>query len=463
MTATLQITDGTTTVDLNGTNSTGAAAFKDYVPRPPAKDRLSEGVTETARVRCRDTSVANVLATIRLLEKLLEDAAIYAETKRGVPVYVKFKPEGSEAQQRSQILAGELDYDKAALDYAWQVKSTPVAWVDVMWTRVSYWEADSETQVALLNGSVGGKTTNALALYNHDDATTGHDNYAEIAAADVIGSVPAACRLEITNTFATGNATKYYAALGAYADVGTLVHILEGEDATLVGGSDADEATCSGTGGAGGIGQYAGITGITAAEVRAAIWAISAAQAVAMAGQFFRVFARFKTLPAATITVRLGTYLTGDTTLLYASEPRLLSASQYLQEIGTIHLPPWLKSLAGSAAFDLALCAKKPGGSGTLDLDFIALLPCDSFRTLSAVALGAPQNDVVKDDGIIGETWQETSGAKTGRWVGYGDPLMLVPGRKQRIYLFAVKSDGTAEILRTQTLKVYYRPRKLTL
>ncbi len=305
MAATLQISDGVTTVDLNGANSTGAAAFKDYTPK--AKGQSTEpGITESARVRFRDTTVANVLAEMRVLELLLEQAQEYALTQRGVPVYLKFKSEGSETLYRSQILAGELDYDKATLGYTWQVKSSPVLLADVMWTRVPFWEADVEVQVSLLNGSVEAKTTNALVLYNHDDATAGHDCYAEIAAADVVGTLPANCRVQLTNTYATAVGMNYYLALGAYADVATLTHILEGESATLIGGANADEATCSGTGGTAGVGQYAGITGITAADVRAATWTIGAAQAIAMAGQFFQVFARFKTLPAGVILTLAG-------------------------------------------------------------------------------------------------------------------------------------------------------------
>ena len=59
------------------------------------------------------------------------------------------------------------------------------------------------------------------------------------------------------------------------------------------------------------------------------------------------------------------------------------------------------------------------------------------------------------------------SGAGTGRFGWYvprGAPVMLWPGRAQRLYFLQHSSElNVAEIARTMSVRIYHRPRRLTL
>jgi hypothetical protein len=452
--STLQVTDGTVTVDLNGTNSSGRAAFKDYVFRPPEKDE--EEITESARVRFWDTSLANVLTTIRKLETLLSQAEEWTKYRRGTRVYVKGRADSTSDLYRALISSGRVEYDKEAFGAQLQAHTF---WVDVEWTR-GLWEADTEIELALLNGSIGAKQTGGITIYNHDDADSGHDDWVAIDDADVTGVVPAPVRLELTDTYASDQTFTLYLAHSAYLNYANFLHVLEGESGTAgagVTGTPTANATCSG-------GNYMALSWAASSEITLVAWALTAAQIQACAGRWFRVLARFKTLPAASLTTRLAMSLPSALPLLSVSPERVLSTSDYLQDLGALRIPPWLPGESSCGALDLKLLATKTSG-GSLDLDFLALLPADALRCLrTAGSTGAVNTDKVIDDGMLGLSYiQSAGGTKTAQLSTYGAPILLVPGRDQRLYVLAANQSGGSEILRTHSVRAYFRPRRLTL
>ena len=88
--------------------------------------------------------------------------------------------------------------------------------------------------------------TSGITIYNHDDSGTNHDNYVQIAAADVGGSLPAPVKVELTNN--TGGSLNYkqiWLANNAFCDPANFPHILEGEAFVAGGGTTASNADSS--------------------------------------------------------------------------------------------------------------------------------------------------------------------------------------------------------------------------
>jgi hypothetical protein len=70
------------------------------------------------------------------------------------------------------------------------------------------------------------------------------------------------------------------------------------------------------------------------------------------------------------------------------------------------------------------------------------------------------------DDGVNEDAYIDNGAGddKAGILIGYGNPIGLYPGKKQRLYFLMHSSTGdTAEILRIISVKLYYHPRRKTL
>jgi hypothetical protein len=456
----LHISDGTTMVDLG-------AGLLQYAPETGA-DSQRHTITETCHSDFSGPNPATVLAQIDDLMRLLAQAHAYIIGGGSVPVYLEYQPDLSMPVERSLLVIEDWRTDCSIdVDDREALRSELAAYsveVTVRWTRTEYRELAAEIEIPLLNSSIANKATGGVVVYNHDDATSGHDNYVEIAAADVDGELPVPMRLEITNTYATNKDLAVFVGLATYGAPATIPHILEAELGASGTVTVTDDATCSGTGGTGGIGQYAAITWTGSAEALIRKWSLTAAQVQACAGRYFRLLARFKTLPASGISIRAGMLLPSGTTPLAYSGLVNLNITDALQDLGMIRIPPWLPSESSIGAVDLGLYATKSGGGG-LDLDFIALIPTDGYREIRAAVTGVAQNQVIVDDGIDDLVWlQASGGTKTGQLVSNGEPLLLQPNRLHRLYfMFLSDTSGAAEIARTHSIRAYYRPRRLTL
>jgi hypothetical protein len=139
--------------------------------------------------------------------------------------------------------------------------------------------------------------------------------------------------------------------------------------------------------------------------------------------------------------------------------------SNYIQDLGVLQLPPWLRGETGLYPVDLILYARREGGSGSFSLDFIQLTPLDSYRVLTPRGYGAAYGVTVVDDSIMNSlyTMGWDSSYKTGHYMHRGEPIMLWPARDQRLYILGTSDVSGSAVERTYSVRVYYRPRRLTL
>ena len=85
---------------------------------------------------------------------------------------------------------------------------------------------------------------------------------------------------------------------------------------------------------------------------------------------------------------------------------------------------------------------------------------------LECSGYGVLQNSRMIDDGINRITYIDSGAGsdKAGYLVGYGSPIALYPGKNQKLYFLMHSVYGdTAEIDRTASIKLFYRPRRRTI
>lgn len=445
----LQLTDGTTTVTLSGSSPVLGATYFPGTPQRTAGEL--QPVTETAEINLRGTE-STIRSKVNSIETLLRQAVERQETGAGARVFVSYKPvDGDAAAYRSEVIDGRVVWSSNP-GLRRLGDTSPTIQVAVIWTRTFWWEgAEAEISISA-NGQAA--ATGGRTIYN--DPANG--NWIQMAAAQVGGNLPAAVRLELTNTAGTTkNLRKLFLSVNANSDPANFTHFLQGE-ARISGGSVDSDASYSG-------GQALGfsLSGSTANYT----WTLSQANMQRTKGRRVRVLARFAGTTGA-LYVKPQVRTTGGQVLWEGDE---LSIGPLLYEawrdLGIVPLPPGAYDDA-YGAHRLALVFR---GTGLGDLDVLQLATVDSYRYLEMPVPGVAiaNNAAAVHDGIEGRAYVLTSGVRTGLPTSFGGPLLLQPGVIQRIYILwqihagATAGVGDAPIADTASVRLYYRPRRVTV
>jgi hypothetical protein len=425
----LNIVQGTTTVNLGYGGNHG---IRRYVPVTPSAD--DESVTESAVILFQASSLDNLRAAVRQVEQLLSvNAPLWAEQRLGSPVYIQFDPGNTGTVYRSQVLSGRVELDEDTLGWQWW---NVVCEAQLTWTRRPYWEGPETT---LVNGTL---------IYNHDDS--GHDNYVTVSS--VGGNLPAPIRVEMKNEEADSTGT-VWVGLNKFHNPTSLVTFLEAENAN--GKTGTADFTCSN-------GYYEPVT-LPVSEGDLLVWNIDPDD---YQGGYYRVLIRLRSAAPSGTYVKLCLSQTWPNVLWSMSDFVALNTTERIQEIGTVQISPFLVGQASQAGVNLRLRGYRSAG-GTLEVDFIALIPMDGFRKYSVVGSALASTYRLVDDGISDPpavyTCTDAGANRKPDYVASGTPLLLQPGTDQRLHFLQLKSDGTATITRALRVYVYYRPRRLTL
>lgn len=394
-------------------------------------------------------------ATIQAVQAAFAQAWLRKKKRIGDRVYLQLTPQGG-SLQRTEITPGSLvQHNENVLGYEW-IASAVTGFLTI--TRRPWWER-ARAELALDNGSIGSPATGGVTVYNHDDGGSGHDNWVDIAAAAVTGAIPAPVELQITNSQnVTARAYNFHIAHNVLSNPSSLTHILEAENATTISSGTTTPSSDASNG------YYVATTVGSGSESRYFQWTLSTALLNAAAGNRFRVLARFATDAPSGLKARLKVLF--ELTTLWEGQQYLMNAGTgaFFQDLGVVRLPPALVGTGNQYPLYLDLNYEKSGG-GTANLDFLAILPLDGYRKLEPLGYGLAYNARIVDDMIedfvYTDDWS-TSG-KTPHYVGFGDPIMLWPGRDQRLYFYTDKNSGGTDIAQTLSVRAYFRPRVLTI
>jgi len=523
----ITITDNTITETL----TSSPYAVMEYVPNAPdpaVVDALDDSatLTETLRIRIADSSVADNIVEVNSIQTLLDQARKAQTDPSLARVYITFLNATGGTTYRSEIVAGRVEWDEEVLNRAQWVGNVQIFSIYI--ERRYYWEMSSETQLQLSNQQATA-TTSAVPIYNPNVAYTAitisfdsgnkkildsanglaifktgdivtvvgstsndgkytvatgnvaayivtteaipldeiagdtvtivgaFDNYVQIAAAQVLGVINAPVRLELTN--AAGASITYkdiHIGNSRLNNIANFLFTLEAEDGT--GGAETKSATASG-----GLHNV-----ITTAAGEAELWTYTLTKAMMAAsrGAYFLAIARLDAgTIAATIHLRLNIKLSATT--IYEGPLVQLTVNEYLQELGIIQIPPYLERFTSPTVLTLSLRGYD-SATNDVKLDFIQLMPIDSYRFLRQVGYAIANGDAIEVDELVNPTKCEVYGVDSGSdnyrvWVERGTKLKVQPNTLQRFYFLYDESDNTHKIGRKMTVKAYYRARRLSL
>ncbi len=441
---------------------TNGVLLLDYNPTSPSISLTQAGgevydaekdlVTETVRLWVWGETGADVQAKIATIEQFLELSTRRQKTRTGDRGYLHLRLTSDSETWRSEVVSGQVQADQDALR-TWDANGAEVVMVV---TRRYWWETKVERELPLDNTSAGSKATGGVTIYNHDDATAGHDNWVDVAAVDVAGSLPAPARIRLTNSY--GSAifySNFYQSNNAFHAPTAFTHVLEGEAAA--GANTVVDANSSN----GNFGRAPWTTSIVH-TLNLFTWTLSNVFLAATGGGFFRVLVRFATTPPTNIELQLHVKTTISPVLSLWDGPKMTATGNLLQDLGVVQLPP---GVAGTNFFGLGLVLTAAfTGTNQLDIDFVQLTPANSTRWFKQIGYQIPNGDSIENNGPEDRVYEidAATGQQSHLYEVYSGVLYVWPNRDQRFIFLHDHATGML-IAHTGTVRIYYRPRRLTL
>ena len=442
----ISVTDGTTTISFTAASGYQVEEYDLRLAENERGQRMPT-IAETLQIYITGSSGAQVQTRLAALERLLLAVQNRALTGVGPRVYIQLQIDGEASAWRSELLDARIEPREQALRL-WPGFATSFQFFIL---RESFWEG-ALTQLPLTNAN-GTNNTSGLTIWNHDDTGTGHDNYVQIAAANVAGTIPAPVMVELTN--ATGSAQLYdmiFMATNAFCDPANFPHVQEAE--TIVGvspnydsiGSNADSSN----------GQYI-VKSVNGSNSQ--FFTLPAALLAKAAGHDFHLLARFRNW--GDMYVRPSIYdSTGAYVLRRGDEREIKGVStNALVDLGVLPLPPGgYASTYGAHQLQLYY---RTAGTVSVQLDAFLLFPAAAFRRLNIV--GSVANGAkITDDPIEDRAYITASGVDIPAVVRRSGPVQVWPNMLQRIYFAWGLQNTTSPIDQTFTVKAWYRPRRLS-
>jgi hypothetical protein len=418
----LRLTDGTTTLTLN---ASGAYLGATYFPTSQVgADRLTESFPLIL-----EGDAGTVRAAIQDVQQLFAAARNRANSLTG-RVFAEFRPVDSGDIFRSEIFDGDVSYSQAPAERS-LYSATSTVRAMVTWVREAAWWGPEEE--LWLSSSTQTERQGGVTLAINDNVSV--PNWAGIAAARVKGTRPAPVRLRIVNGTGGGLSWRnFYIGVNAFSAPGSADVWLLGSEA--VSGAAASWAAGSDH------------------NVLRWLFPFSSTLLGQTQGRAFRVLAAFDSLSSgATLRATVGPYVSSVFVPGRVGPERTNQGE--LVDLGEFPLPPGGYSVANAAAALAITVRSSLSGSGTID--FVQLMPTDSYRRLRQIGYTIPNADAIEDDGIEGGAYWLAGSSRYPTVRASGAPLSVFPERDQRIYILA-DEDGVWNPGRAITVRAWYRP-----
>lgn len=411
------------------------------------------------------------------LERLLTVARRRAVEQQGNRVELQYQIDGASQVTYFEVIDGTLAFPKNLMSVE-QVLQTDSAgrftvekFVLELITHPFGFSISpvngSPVEVPLTNGN-GTDVTGGLAVVNHDDSDSGHDNWVEIKAADIADSeqeLDTILRLK-GNVFIAGRTQKFY--IGHRTGNTDFTHILEDDDADYVNGSPTPTVDTDASGG-----TYSQVTHADTDGIALLFrWDLTATEAAKTQGPF-RLFGRVTEGASwdedASYWIRFT--LSGVIFLATGKRVKPISSNVEFLDFGTFHLPPGFPSPALDPVdedilpFEIALYGEYDVGVGTatVNFDYLMLLPLDGgYRVLQFPVLGLVGDDYVVDDGWEDHVYYMSADAdnyKLSFPVGLLSRIRLIPNQDQRLYIVQESDTKNCQIDRGLDVELFKIPR----
>jgi len=468
MTATLTLTDGTTTINLmDGTNyAVQENGFAKPMPKRSYSfggggllrdgsdliDDTYENREVTINLNVYATSADNLDQRIQDILVLIETARSWAKTRRGSAVELQYKKDGATDTTYFDVLDGTVEEPDTT--HSVLLKSNTILGVVVKLTCKPF---------------ARGALTSCLAattVYNHDD--TDHDNFVDIASGSVKGDVRGSLKLWIHNN--TGSSYEgLRIAVQSSASANLVSHVLEAEaeHSFETSASEVADATCSGS-------LKVRIGSGSFAESVVATYNLTQNLTEELAG-WYRAFGRMYAAPAASDA---GFRCKWD----WASGDWWTSASQgcaaactwEMIDLGLVKFPPfavqdtWVSDsvMADSSQRRFDLYTHLTSSSATLEIDYFEFFPM-----FYGIAIGGSTGMSASTGQLFDSVSEPPFTARTGSsgslvqvvadadWVW--TPLYVEPGKANRVIVSIDRDSACNVTLDNVSISGSYVPRYL--
>lgn len=404
-------------------------------------------VTETYKLFIEDSTQAAALTRYENLERFLQNAVNQQREAVNTKLRINFQLSPDAGFWSSPVMAYSLVPLQGFLTSMPQGKIE----AELQLTREFYIEY-ARTQLNLTSATEGPATKVTI--------NNSHQNYVYTSSTAVLGTLPAPALTRIYNISGSDITMKnVYIGVNANQNPTTLQHIFQGEDVLVFSGLAAQvDATSSG-------GEYMR-NAYTSGNGAYFAWIPSTTVLNAMAGNMFRVFAKFKNASASDLFMKMGVG-TYESPLYFPvwENPEVLNISgRQLFDFGSMRIPHgnFTNDANYSAGFHIK---SRPINSGNLDIDFVCLMPASSVRHLFQVpSLNTPNNDFIADNSRDGEAYLYSGSVKYPVFEQYGSPVLLWPQKVNYLYVLTDTSSlGASAPLTALDVEVFYWPRRLTI
>lgn len=408
--------------------------------------------TDKINVTVKGSSEADLKSKIRAIEHIFIYATNHPDGPDGA--YVYYAPNAASiTPNRSRITDGAVLVDKS-LHTSWREN---IAMIQVVFERMPWWETADPVTLTIKSETSGVQGT-AVPVQNAMDDLGG--NYIYLFDPTEIGTLPTPAIILYKNT--TNNARKVHNLyVGHYIgnDVSELPNI---GGMLLMDAYGTLDATCS-------YGAYQTLSWTGTGENQLKVWQIEN-NFHPSRGRFhyFKLMARFRDAVAYTDLYLKAKFLlgTGLGAVVVAETPwNKMAASKQLQAIGTMQFTPFRNfNNIQINELSVGLYGKRAGGDGSINLDYINLMPLDHWRNYSPIQ-GLIYNDTLEDNPVIDILHSYTSSvsSKITHIIGSGEAIMLQPNQPNALYFLHEIDDGTAPVDRTGLVTIKCHPRRRTV
>jgi hypothetical protein len=387
-------------------------------------------LTESFFAWVTGASAVDLVEKVRAVELALDFARAHKDGPDGV--WMLFSPDDGLDPWQARLSGGAVLHD-GKMGSRWREAK---ARVEVVVERSAFWETTAAV-------TVSGPAPVAVS-------GPGAGMVVTVPAVGVIGALPCPAVIEFENT--TNDAALVdtllvgHFAASAPTDPPDPAHL-------VLEGAGAADAACSG-------GSYAALAWADAAETQLTTWTIASAD---FQQRDYKFAARFRDVFVYT-DLWLKCKLLAGSTVIAETRWELMSPSRALQTIGTIPIPPFRHGVyVDLGNLTVALYSKRAAGAGSINLDYLALLPQDSWRRYRAIT-GLAYGETLIDDPVRSLCVSQSGAAyKVTHQIEEGEPVMLQPGVDNVLYVLHDCADGAAPVERTAAVTVKCHPRRRTV
>jgi hypothetical protein len=370
----------------------------------------------------------------------------------GPKVYIEVQMQFDSVFWSSEILTMVLKPSEDSFIEIPQGKIT----FDIIVLRRYYWQNNAET---LLTGSNGNGSATLLTIKNHDDATSGDDNYASYTASNISGTIKAPIRVTLQNT--SGSAVTFknvHIAVNGIADPTNFQHIWDSGAVSGGIGTNVSDSNSSG-------GSYRDLSfGVAGDYTSILYWLPSSNFFSITRGRMFRALAACRTALSSNAFLSIGAGVFDSPLFIntWRGDEVQGGTGGLIYDLGNIRLPQsnFVTGTTYSSGFSLNL---RCTGATAFQFDFLMLVPASGYRKIEqpSTSIPTPNNEYLIDDSLNNETvYRNASNNKLPIYVASGNELSLWPGVTNRVYVLVDEPSFVAT--RTMKLQVEYWARRLT-